>query len=103
MSQPEDDVDLQDEVVKTVNKIWHRYDSDRSGYLDKRETLRFLNDFLADKGKAPATKSLFNRFFDEMDQDGNNVLSKNEMARFVRKFLEDEKQDKIDETVRKIF
>jgi Ca2+-binding EF-hand superfamily protein len=93
----------QDEVVNTVNRIWFRYDSDRSGYLDKRETLRFLNDFLADRGKRPVSVPLFNRFFDEVDVNGDNVLSKNEMARFVKRFLEDDKQALIEETVKKIF
>lgn len=45
----------QDDVVETVNNIWLRYDTDRSGTLDRRETLRFVNDFLAQRGQPPAT------------------------------------------------
>ena len=40
--------DNTDEIVKqTVHKIWKEFDTDRSGKLNKKETLRFLNAFLA--------------------------------------------------------
>jgi Ca2+-binding EF-hand superfamily protein len=38
-----------DLVADNVNKIWYQYDIDRSGYLNRMETLRFLNDYLASK------------------------------------------------------
>ena len=35
-----------DQISKIIERIWFRYDDDRSGYLDKRESLRFLKDVL---------------------------------------------------------
>ena len=42
-------------ITDTVDTIWRHYDKDKSGYLNRRETLKFLNDFLADQGKPPTT------------------------------------------------
>jgi Ca2+-binding EF-hand superfamily protein len=36
----------EDDISNLIQKAWYKYDVDRSGYLDKRETLRFLNDIL---------------------------------------------------------
>jgi len=44
-----------DEIIETVNRIWFKYDIDRSGALDRRETLRFVNDFLASKNMPPSS------------------------------------------------
>ena len=35
-----------DTIADVVNSIWYRYDKDRSGKLNRRETLKFLNEFL---------------------------------------------------------
>jgi Ca2+-binding EF-hand superfamily protein len=43
--------DFEDEVASKVHNIWYKYDTDRSGYLDRRETYRFLNDLLTAQGK----------------------------------------------------
>ena len=56
-----------DDIVDIVNRIWYKYDTDRSGKLNRRETLRFLNDFLADQGKPPTTHTQFNQFFAKFD------------------------------------
>ena len=48
--------DNTDEIVKqTVHKIWKEFDTDRSGKLNKKETLRFLNAFLASQGMRSTT------------------------------------------------
>lgn len=47
-------------IADTVNNIWREYDKDLSGYLNRRETLKFLNDILADQGKPPTTFFQFN-------------------------------------------
>lgn len=57
----------EDEISNLIQKAWYNYDVDRSGYLDKRETLRFLNDLLMNQGQQSATLPMFNRFFSEFD------------------------------------
>ena len=69
-----------DLVSEQVSKIWQQYDIDRSGYLSRMETLRFLNDYLASKNLPPATMAAFNRFFNEIDVNGDEVISRGEMA-----------------------
>ena len=38
--------DKEDKVQEVVNRIWFKYDVDRSGFLDRRETFRFVKDVL---------------------------------------------------------
>ena len=45
---PNEPLIINDEIADIVNRIWYNYDRDRSGKLNRRETLKFLNDFLAD-------------------------------------------------------
>ena len=56
-----------DSIADIVNQIWYKYDKDRSGKLNRRETLKFLNDFLAEQGRPPTTHAQFNQFFVNFD------------------------------------
>ena len=49
-----------DPVVSKVNEIWYMFDRDRSGALNRNETLRFLNHMLAKEGKPSCTMHYFN-------------------------------------------
>ena len=64
------------DVNQIVMKIFAKFDSDRSGFLDKRETLRLLDEILESQGKPKATMSTFNRFFNEHDYNQDGVISK---------------------------
>jgi Ca2+-binding EF-hand superfamily protein len=70
-----------------VEDIWYEYDIDRSGWLDKRETLAFLKDILSNHGQAPPTVITFNEWFAEYDVNQNGTIEKHEMVPFVRKFF----------------
>ena len=78
---------LDAKIAQMVDEIWYEYDVDRSGWLDKRETLVFLKDVLNDNGQGPPTVIAYNKWFAEYDLNGNGTLDKNEMAAFVRKFF----------------
>ena len=91
-----------DLIINAVNKIWKDFDTDRSGKLNKRESLKFINAFLAAQGKPTATNIEFNRFFKDFDTNGDGFISKPEMARFVKLFLIP-KEDHIGELVNDIF
>ena len=75
-------------IAELVQKAWYKYDRDRSGFLDKRETLRFLDDFLAQRGLPPCSTQQFNTFFAEFDINCDEVISKSEMARFFKMFTD---------------
>lgn len=78
---------LDAKIAQMVDEIWFEYDVDRSGWLDKRETLVFLKDVLNDNNQGPPTVIAFNKWFAEYDLNGNGTIEKNEMAGFVRHFL----------------
>jgi hypothetical protein len=42
MSTPEEEA-----IQGVIDQIWDTYDVDRSGYLDKEETKKFVKDFVA--------------------------------------------------------
>lgn len=71
-------------------RLFAKYDHNRSGSLDRRETLRLLNDILDNKGKPPANMIVVDRFFAEYDADGDNTISRHELHTFVKEFLASE-------------
>lgn len=75
-----------DQISKIVNELFEKYDTDRSGFLDRFETRNLVNEVLVDQGKLRSSYSAFNSFFEEFDLNGDGKLSRREMANFVRKF-----------------
>jgi hypothetical protein len=49
-----------DEIMDTVISIWKKFDTDKSGKLNRRETLKFLNAFMESRGKSPVKTNQFN-------------------------------------------
>jgi Ca2+-binding EF-hand superfamily protein len=80
-------IDEDEDVQIKVMQIFNKYDSNRNGCLEKRETLELLNEILADRGQLPATNQQFNRFFNDIDLNRDGVISKFEMYKFVKNFL----------------
>ena len=78
---------MEAKIAQMVDDIWYEYDVDRSGWLDKRETLVFLKDFLHEHNQEPPTVIAFNKWFNEYDRNGNGTIEKSEMAAFIRKFF----------------
>lgn len=79
--------DETDQITDLVNKIWNQYDTDRSGFLDKQETLNLLDDVVSAQGKKQTSMEEFVRFFDEFDVNGDGVISKRECAVFIKQLL----------------
>jgi Ca2+-binding EF-hand superfamily protein len=70
-----------------VHKIFAKYDKDRSGFLDKPEVLKLLDEILIHKGRPKTTWEQFIRFFNEFDDNGDGVISKDECYNFVNSFM----------------
>ena len=58
------------------------------GKLNKKETLKFLNSFLANQDQPPMSNFVFNKFFAEFDVNKDGKISKLEMARFLKNFFD---------------
>lgn len=70
-----------------VDKIFDKFDKDRSGVLEPRECLKLTDEILKNQGRPPTTWSQFKQFFDDFDTNGDGVISRKECAGFVREFL----------------
>lgn len=55
------------DIISLVNSIWYKFDTDRSGALNRKETVRFLNQFMADQKLPRVNNFIFNRFFIDFD------------------------------------
>ena len=66
----------QDDMINDmVLKIFQKYDTDMSGALNRRETLKVVNDIYASEGRRPVTNTQFNRIFNEFDVNGDGQLT----------------------------
>lgn len=79
--------DTDDVIAQKVNDIWFQYDYNRSGQLDKRETLVFLKDLLTENNQGPPSAITFNKWFAKYDFNKDGHISKNEMSAFIREFM----------------
>ena len=75
-----------DEIMDTVNQIWKKFDADKSGKLNRRETLKFINAWMEYRGRPSVTSRQFNQFFAKFDVNKDGYISKDEMAQFVKLF-----------------
>ena len=67
-------------ITRMVKKIFSKYDKDNSGELERKESLKLINDVFKSVGKRPVTHALFNQIFTEFDVNGDGVLSEAEMS-----------------------
>ena len=76
--------DIDQIIEQCVEDIWHKYDKDGSGELDKEEARAF-----AEKILGPAAASFsdddFENIFLEFDGDGSGKIDKKEMASFIKR------------------
>ena len=56
-----------EEIIDIVNEIWNKFDTDRSGKLNRMETLKFLNAFLMQRGRPPTSNYQFKKFYEKFD------------------------------------
>ena len=62
-----------------VEKLWPRYDKDKSGLLEKQEAMLFFKNIFSG---TPASQ--YDSYFTMMDVDGNGTINKNELIMFLR-------------------
>merc|ERR1712007_189233 len=75
-------------IRHVINGVWHIYDVDQCGFLDKEETKQFVQATLGDLG---AGEDFDNERFDEIfctwDKDGSGTLCKDEMEVVITEML----------------
>ena len=84
-----------DELDEIIENILKKYDTDRSGDLQKREALRLINDVLKQQGKLSVGPIRFNQIFRKFDLNKDETLSVSELSNFVREFMDLSNQDEL--------
>ena len=76
----------QEKVIQgVVDQTWETYDVDKSGYLDKEETKKFVQETLG-SGSGYSDES-FNELFSTFDKDNSGKVEKNEIFTFIKQIL----------------
>lgn len=64
--------------MKMINSLWAQYDTDGSGELNYRESMRFIKDVV---GGIP--DEVFLHVFNSFDKDNSGTIGKHEMIDFM--------------------
>jgi Ca2+-binding EF-hand superfamily protein len=74
--------------TKDIDVLWDTHDTDKNGYLDRKEAKTYLNEIskCIDKDRAENyDKEKFDQLFEKFDENGDNFLSKSEMSVLIKK------------------
>jgi hypothetical protein len=63
--------------VSLARRVWSEYDKNHDGFLDRKEALHFLQDFLK---KSPTTGGTAKEWLARLDRDGDGKLSFEELT-----------------------
>lgn len=66
-----------------IDNIWHKYDDDGNGYLDKDETRNFIIDSIGLENLEYADE-VFEKVYKTFDEDGSGFIDKEEMISFIK-------------------
>eukprot|EP00354_Favella_ehrenbergii_P003782 CAMPEP_0170453904 /NCGR_PEP_ID=MMETSP0123-20130129/2342_1 /TAXON_ID=182087 /ORGANISM="Favella ehrenbergii, Strain Fehren 1" /LENGTH=122 /DNA_ID=CAMNT_0010716455 /DNA_START=1 /DNA_END=369 /DNA_ORIENTATION=- len=80
--------DLDVIVTHCVKRLWHRFDADNSGSLDRQEARRMLQSSSVGFGLARHLEEEdFDKMFDELDENSNGLIERHEMVTMLRLVL----------------
>jgi Ca2+-binding EF-hand superfamily protein len=73
-----------EEIRKTVNVVFDRYDQNQNGYLDHSEIAAYLNDAMRAQEKRDATPEEIRLFTQAADMDCDQKLTKLELFKILK-------------------
>ena len=63
-------------IQNVVDQIWQKYDTDRSGTLDREQVKTFMQETTEKIGCKASTEEEIDGFFAQFDTDKDGVISK---------------------------
>lgn len=78
-------------MVKQIEDIWITYDLDENGFLEKEETMAFLEDYMSQHSTSQFNTNNFENVFKVIDKNKNGVIDRDEMKDFIKKLKAVEK------------
>ena len=72
-------------IKKCIDDIWKNYYSDNSDFLDKNETMTFVNNTISEmRESGEFSEGDIEACFKEFDEDGNGTISRDDMKIFIK-------------------
>ena len=72
------------DVRNEVNNLFHDFDKDRSGFLERNEIFNLLDAILAKQGRPKATWNQFNNHMNAFDKNRDGRISRDECGNFIQ-------------------
>lgn len=72
----------QEEISDLMDELFQKYDTDKSGYLDKLEIIEMLKDTYRDIGATFLSQSHLQDIMNTIDQNGDGKFSYDEVLRY---------------------
>ena len=86
MAEQQPATDYEEALMKTVDEIWSKYDTDGNGTLDRSEMRTFVLETLRTSGvNKNLSQEEFDQIFAQFDVDESGVIERDEMAVFVKR------------------
>ncbi len=76
------------ELTKVSDQLFDDNDNDKSGFIEKGEFGRIVNDFAATFGLPAASDSEINEIIASLDSNNDGKFNKKEFNQFIRLLLE---------------
>jgi Ca2+-binding EF-hand superfamily protein len=72
----------QEEITDLMDELFQKYDTDKSGHLDKLEIIEMLKDTYRDIGATFLSQSHLQDIMNTIDQNGDGEFSYDEVLRY---------------------
>jgi Ca2+-binding EF-hand superfamily protein len=72
----------QEEITDLMDELFQKYDTDKSGHLDKLEIIEMLKDTYRDIGATFLSQSHLQDIMNTIDQNGDGKFSYDEVLRY---------------------
>ena len=75
-------------ATKKIDELWHAYDADKNGVLDRKEAKLFITEaFQKKKGQSWISDDAFEVLFDTLDLDDSGTIEKQELMKVFESVL----------------
>ena len=77
----------EEKILAAVDNMWDNYDTDKSGFLDKKEVRKMVVDGITAEGwETMLTEEEHDEVFKLYDKNGSGLIARKEMVHFIKEY-----------------